>query len=156
MTTESDVVQTAAPERDERPVSRGEGRYLCGLFHLMLLEERPIKTGELADYLDVAGATVTETLQAFDRKGLVTYEPYVGAELTDRGERLAREMLWRRCLVEQFFEAMAGVSLTDDQAYRIGMVVQEPQLEQLSEYVTQPCDGSCAATDPDDCTGLRI
>jgi DtxR family Mn-dependent transcriptional regulator len=155
VTVDGDVVQVPASAPDGESVSHGEGRYLCALFHLMLIEERPIKTGELAEYLDVAGATVTETFKSFDAKGLVTYEPYVGTELTDRGEYIARDMLWRRCLIQEFFESMADVSLTADQAYRVGMSIPEEKLERVSEQVPQPCHGSCEATDPDDCDGLR-
>lgn len=146
----------SAPGGDENPVSPGEGRYLCGLFHLTLVEDRPIKTGELADYLGVAGATVTETFKTFDEEGLATYEPYAGTRLTERGERLAREMQWRRCLVQDFFEESAGVSLSDEEAYRVGMAIPEGKLAPLGDAVSQPCQGSCEANDPEECHGLHV
>lgn len=155
MTVDGEVVEVPASAPSGEAVSVGEGRYLCALFHLTLMEERPIKTGELAEYLDVAGATVTETLKTFDERGLVTYEPYVGTELTDRGEYITRDILWRRCLVQQFFEDNADVSLTHEEAYRVGRAIPEEKLEQVSDYVSQPCHGYCEATDLEECGDLR-
>ena len=156
MTVDREVVHVPASAPDGEAVTVGEGRYLCALFHLTLEEERPVKTGELAEYLNVAGPTVTETVKTLDSGGLVTYEPYVGARLTDRGEYIARDILWRRCLVQQFFETNAEVTLTDDEAYRVGRAIPEEKLEQVSDHVSQPCHGYCEATHLDDCGDLRI
>ncbi|MFB6150945.1 MAG: metal-dependent transcriptional regulator [Haloarculaceae archaeon] len=135
----------------ESPVSPGEGRYLCGLLYLTLRDGAPVGNGDLADLLDVSGPTVTEMSKAFSERGLVSHELYVGAELTDCGERVAREILWRRCVVKEFFEATADVSLSDEEAYRIGLVVPDSDLDHLSELVEQPCHDHCVATDADEC-----
>lgn len=135
----------------EMPISPGEGRYLCGLLYRTLTGEPPISNGELAEYLGVSGASVSEMIDAFDEAGLVDYEPYHGATLTEDGERLAREILWRRCAVKRFFERMAGVELRGEQAYRIGCLLAENDVEALSEQVEQPCQDRCRATSPDDC-----
>ena len=135
-------------------VSPAEGRHLCGLLVLTLADDPPVGTGVLADYLGVSGPTVTETVKTFDEEGLVSYEPYVGAELTARGERIARDLLWRRCVVQQFFETAADVSLDAVQAYRIGRIVPAGELSRLGERLSRPCDRPCEATDVVDCERL--
>jgi DtxR family Mn-dependent transcriptional regulator len=132
-------------------VSPGEGRYLCAILDKSLRETPPVTNGELADYLDVSGASVSEMIETFAERELVSYVPYRGAELTDEGERLARKILWRRCTVQRFFETQANVSLTDDQAYRIASLVPRRELHKLGDVVEQPCRDRCEATDGDDC-----
>jgi DtxR family Mn-dependent transcriptional regulator len=136
------------------PVSRAEGRQLCGLFVLTLTDGTPVATGALAARLGLSGATVTETIKRFDDDGLVSYEPYVGAKLTARGEAIARRLLWRRCVVQDFFETTAGVSLDPTTAYRVGRAVSASDLARLDEGLTRPCAGRCEADDRPDCDRL--
>lgn len=139
------------PSDTEVPISPGEGRYLCGILYRSLHEAPPVGNGELAGYLDVSGASVTEMVETFDRAGLVEYEPYAGAELTERGERIAREILRRRCIVQEYFEETAGVTLEDDRAYRIGCLLSTEEVERLGAFGEQPCEDRCEATDAADC-----
>ena len=135
------------------PVSPAEGRHLCGLLVLTLTDDSPVGTGVLADSLGVSGPTVTETIKTLDEAGLVTYEPYVGVELAPRGERIARDLFWRRCLVQQFFETV-DISLDTEQAYRIGRTVPSGELSRLDDQLSRPCDRPCEATDALDCERL--
>ncbi|MEF8774854.1 MAG: metal-dependent transcriptional regulator [Halobacteriales archaeon] len=131
-------------------VSPGEGRYLCALLQETLRDEPPVTTGDLAEDLHVSGASVSEMVDAFDDRDLVAYEPYGGAELTDEGERLARKILWRRCTVQRVFDRW-GISLTEDQAYRIASALDRDQLHELGDAVDQPCRDRCRATDAEEC-----
>lgn len=133
------------------PVSPGEGRYLCGLLYRTLLKDPPVGNGELADYLDVTGASVSEMFDIFDELDLVTYEPYYGASLTDDGETLAREILWRRCTVQRFFERVTDVHLRDEQAYRIGCLLTDDDVHALGDHLDRPCRGRCLASSAEDC-----
>lgn len=148
------MVESDGAKAADVPVSPGEGRYLCGLLYLSLLDCEPISNGDLATYLNVSGASVTEMIETFDDDGLVEYERYGGAALTERGEAVAREILWRRCAVREFFETAAGVTLDDDRAYRIGFTLSEAEVHALSEQVDQPCRGRCEATTAADCDAL--
>ncbi|MCU4717110.1 metal-dependent transcriptional regulator [Halapricum hydrolyticum] len=140
----------------ELPVSPGEGRYLCGLLYRTLLDEPPIGNGELAEYLGVSGASVSEMIDAFDEAGLVEYEPYRGATLTGDGERLAREILWRRCVVNRFFDRIGGIDLAAEQAYQIGCLLGEADVEALARQVDQPCRTRCLADNAEDCAELAV
>lgn len=136
------------------PVSRAEGRQLCGVFILTLDDGAPISTGTLADHLGLSGATVTESIKRLNETKLVSYEPYAGVELTARGEKFARRLLWRRCLIQEFFETTAGVSLDSMTAYRIGRTVSTRELSQLEETLTRPCRGQCKVSDQSECDRL--
>ncbi|MFT4889291.1 MAG: DtxR family Mn-dependent transcriptional regulator [Halobacteriales archaeon] len=148
------TMATATTIDSEIPVSPGEGRYLCGILSKSLRGDPPVTNGALAASLDVSGASVSEMIEGFDDRELVSYAPYEGAELTEEGERVARMILWRRCTVQQFFEDEAAISLTDDQAYRIANELEAEDLRTLGHLVGQDCVDRCEATDVSDCEGL--
>ncbi|MEZ3117996.1 metal-dependent transcriptional regulator [Halobaculum sp. MBLA0147] len=135
-------------------LSPGEGRHVCRLFIATLADGTPVRNGELADRLGVDPATVTETVKRFDDAGLARHEPYTGTKLTDRGEQIARRLVWRRCLVQQFFETTAGLSFTDDDAFWVASVVSPDQFNGLDEHLSRPCDDRCVATSLTDCDRL--
>lgn len=143
-----------AADSGDQPISPGEGRYLCGLLYLTLSQGHHVSTGELAGHLGVSDATVTEMIKSFGDRGLVTYEPYRGSELTDRGEQIARELLWRRCVVQDFFDQTAGISLDEERAFQIGLQLTGAEADRLSEQISQPCHGHCEAVDAEDCSVL--
>ncbi|QGN06731.1 metal-dependent transcriptional regulator [Halorhabdus sp. CBA1104] len=132
----------------------GEGRYLCGVLYRTLVDTSPVSNRELTDYLDVSGASVTGMVESLAEEGLVKYERYRGVELTDRGERVARAVLWRRCATQQFFENELAFSLANDQAYRIAIEFDRNQVRAVGDHVDQPCEYHCEATDASDCDVL--
>ncbi len=75
---------------------------LKSLFHLEEHAGAPVATTALAEYLDKAAPTVTNTLDALETEGLVEREPYEGAELTPSGELVAVEVLRHHRLLETF------------------------------------------------------
>ncbi|MFB6201658.1 MAG: metal-dependent transcriptional regulator [Halorhabdus sp.] len=131
-----------------------EGRYLCGVLYRSLVDSPPVSNRELTDYLDVSGASVTGMVESLAEKDLLEHERYRGVELTDRGDRVARAVLWRRCATQKYFEDELALSLPDDQAYRIGIEFDRDQVRTVGDQVDQPCEYHCEATDPADCDVL--
>ena len=69
------------------------------------LEERcdaAVSTTALAERLGVTAGSVSAMLKKLDAAGLVTHEPYRGVRLTDRGRRLALEVIRHHRLIELF------------------------------------------------------
>ncbi len=60
------------------------------------------KTTAIAKCLDVSPASVTESLRSLSEKGLVKYEPYQGATLTESGRKIAEKIKRRHRLLEVF------------------------------------------------------
>ncbi|WP_159076941.1 metal-dependent transcriptional regulator [Halococcoides cellulosivorans] len=141
-------------DADDRPVSPGEGRYLCGILDRQLRSDPPISNGALADSLGVSAASVTEMVEAFADRGFVAYTPYEGVELTDRGERIAREILWRRCTVEQYFERHLDVEMAVQRAYRVGRSLPAAAIEAMHGEIDRTCQTACEATTASDCPTL--
>jgi len=60
------------------------------------------KTTSIAKCLKVAPASVTEVLRSLSEKGLIRYEPYHGATLTEGGKKIASSIKRRHRLLEVF------------------------------------------------------
>lgn len=72
-------------------------------------EGRAAKTGEIAGHLHVAPPSVTDMLQKLERAGLVTYEPYRGVQLTEKGREVGREILGRHRVMQAFLQEVCGM-----------------------------------------------
>jgi DtxR family Mn-dependent transcriptional regulator len=71
--------------------------------------QTPVKTGDLAARLKVAPASATEALQRMCREGLVDYEAYKGASLTEKGMARARSVKRKHRLLEVFLTKKLGL-----------------------------------------------
>jgi DtxR family transcriptional regulator, Mn-dependent transcriptional regulator len=76
-------------------------------------ESGPVRTGDLASALSVAPGSATARVQRLAERGLVTYEPYRGVELTEVGRRAAAAAMRRHRIVERFLSDMLGYRWED-------------------------------------------
>jgi len=80
--------------------------YIEVIFELCEDGQKKVQTGQIAERMDVKPPSVTEMLGKLQDDGLVKYEPYVGAELTVRGKKLARELMARHKVIADFLEIL--------------------------------------------------
>jgi len=64
--------------------------------------EGVVKTTELASYMDISPASVSEMLKVLSDEGLVKYEKYKGVALTEEGLQHARNLRRKHHIVERF------------------------------------------------------
>jgi DtxR family Mn-dependent transcriptional regulator len=76
--------------------------YLKAIYALEREEGPPVKTSAIADHLGVTAPTVTSMVENLADRGLVEREKYRGVELTEKGERVALEVLRHHRLLEAF------------------------------------------------------
>ncbi|MFC7167047.1 metal-dependent transcriptional regulator [Halospeciosus flavus] len=124
-------------------VSGSAGRYLSAILLLSRRNGRPAKTGEIAERLDVSAASVTERLADLEERGLAEYEKYHGVELTDDGEAVTRELMWKRCLAENFLDE--DLDLPDADGSEVGPALSDDVATALKALIDHPCDGACEA-----------
>lgn len=111
---------------------------------ILLEEEREpgaaIATGRLAALLAVTPGTVTAMLKTLADSGLVAYEPYAGAHLTNAGRQLALHVLRRHRLIELFLVQVVGLDWSEvhDEADRLEHAVSERLIERMDEMLDRP------------------
>ncbi len=83
--------------------SESEEMYLLSMAMLIEAGETPpIPIPRLAEALGLQPVSVNQMIHALERSGMVAYEPYKGADLTEEGRSRALQVLCRRRLWETF------------------------------------------------------
>ncbi|MCC6601401.1 MAG: metal-dependent transcriptional regulator [Crocinitomicaceae bacterium] len=80
--------------------------YLKGIYTLSKQSPSGVATTALAEKMETKASSVTDMLKKLDEKGLVRHAPYKGAVLTQKGKKIAIEVvrkhrLWEVFLVEK-------------------------------------------------------
>jgi len=88
-------------------LSKSEENYLKAIFHLSTKAEKGISTNAIAQQLDTKASSVTDMVKKLSEKELVLYVKYQGVTLTDKGEKIAanvirKHRLWEVLLVQKF------------------------------------------------------
>lgn len=99
-----------------------------------------VPMGQIAAGLGVVPGTATTMVKTLAESGLVSYEPYMGARLTEAGEHLASRVLRRHRLVELFLVKVLGMSWAEvhDEAERLEHAVSDQVIERIDEMLGRP------------------
>jgi DtxR family Mn-dependent transcriptional regulator len=149
-----------ARERSKDEITESIEEYTEGIWRLER-ETQTVGTGEIAQYMNVAPASVTMMLKRLAELGLVEHLPYQGVRCTEKGELLAVNLLRKHRLLERllvdFLELpWDGVhDLACKLEHYISMEVAD-RIERAMNYPTTcPHGNSIDATAPDDSYRLR-
>ena len=123
----------------EPRISASEQDYLRAIYDAGG-HERRVGTGELAGQLKLTQGAVTVALQRLQQKGLVDYQRYHGAHLTDEGERHALEMVRHHRLIERFLVEFLDYDWNDvhEEADRLEHVISEEMERRIAAKVSDP------------------
>jgi DtxR family Mn-dependent transcriptional regulator len=92
-------------------------------------------TTELAALLEVRPASVSGMLRKLSQLGLVKHERYHGVRLTERGRRVALEVIRHHRLVELFLVESLG--MTWDEVHAEAEVLEHALSEELEELIAE-------------------
>ena len=76
--------------------------YLKAIYSLALKHKTLIKTQELANYLQISPASVTEMLKKLASENYLSYTPYKGVKLLKNGLKLAKKIIRRHRILELY------------------------------------------------------
>lgn len=98
------------------------------------------KTTAIAKCLKVAPASVTEVLRNLSDKGLVAYEPYKGATLTEEGKKIADTIKRKHRLLEVFLTNVLHLSRekVHDEACKMEHTISEETENGLCRMLDAP------------------
>lgn len=128
----------ATVEAAEAGLSRAVGDYLKAIWQHA--GEGTAATGDIARSLGVTAPSVTGMLARLKALGLVRYQPYKGAELTEHGRREAMRLLRRHRLLETFMIGELGFGWDEvhEEAERLEHVVSDEFTERLARHLGDP------------------
>ncbi len=100
----------------------------------------PASTSDVAGRLSVAAASVTHMFGRLRDMGLVEYEPYHGATLTETGRTEALRLVRRHRLIETFLLEQLGYSWEEvhEEAERLEHAVSDGFTQRLAQFLGHP------------------
>lgn len=98
------------------------------------------RASELARYLGVSKAGVSEMLHSLSLRGMVKSKPYLPAKLTQKGLSIARRMTFKHRVLEVFLSEKLGVKAKSvhGEASRMEHAVSDSTLKLLYEFLGKP------------------
>lgn len=124
----------------EQAYSPNVEEYLEELYRLSDGGESYVSTGDLADRLGIKAPSVTEMLGSLAEKGLVEYEPYRGALLTEEGRREGGKLLEKHRLVERLLTDVLGLDWSEvhDEACELEHAISDKLEGKIREALEDP------------------
>jgi DtxR family transcriptional regulator, Mn-dependent transcriptional regulator len=117
----------------ERRTNEGAENYAKAIYHLQARGDEGVHTSAVADRLGVTSASASAMLKRLADEGLVDYEPYHGARLTSKGERVALETIRHHRLIELFLAEVLGMPW--DRVHEEAEVLEHHISEELEELI---------------------
>ena len=120
------------PVRDANALTVAVQDYAKAIYTLEA-REGTASTNDLAALLEVRPASVSGMLRKLSALGLVVHEPYRGVRLTERGTRVALEVVRHHRLLELFLVESLG--MTWDEVHAEAEVLEHVLSEELEELI---------------------
>lgn len=121
-------------------ITLSEQNYLKGIYHLQNEKNASVNTNELANYLSISAASVTEMIKRLSNKSLVTHEKYRGVCLTGDGLEQALQVIRRHRLWEFFL--VEKLRFSWDKVHEIAEELEHINsfelFDRLEEFLGQP------------------
>lgn len=104
--------------------------------YVLIAESRPAQVRDVAKMLSVKMPSVVKAIRELKKLELVTQEPYANIELTDKGRRVARQVLRRHTLLRSFLMKL-GVSrpIADRDACLMEHILSAETLDRIRMYM---------------------
>ena len=114
--------------------------YLKAIYSAQQEEGERVKTKRIAESLEVSRPSVSGMLKSLSEEGLVDYQPYKGARLTDQGEKTALRVIRNHRLIEVFLVHVLGYSWDEvhDEAERLEHAVSDDLVSRIDAYLNHP------------------
>ncbi|NBC09493.1 MAG: metal-dependent transcriptional regulator [Bacteroidetes bacterium] len=121
-------------------LSHTEENYLKAVFKISERKGKPASTNAISQAMDTSAASVTDMVKRLSEKGLIHYERYRGAALTEEGARIATHLVRKHRLWESFL--VDHLHFTWDEVHEIAEQlehIKSPTLvERLDEFLGFP------------------
>lgn len=104
--------------------------------YVLIAESRPAQVRDVAKMLSVKMPSVVKAIRELKKLELVTQEPYANIELTEKGRRVARQVLRRHTLLRSFLMKL-GVSRpnADRDACLMEHILSAETLDRIRTYM---------------------
>ncbi|WP_440765143.1 metal-dependent transcriptional regulator [Natronorubrum sp. DTA7] len=120
----------------------GGPQYLLVVFLAERQDGPPVSSGAVADAVGRSPAATTEMLQRLEARGLVTYEPYDGATLTEEGRDAAEELYEAYDILSRFFRDVLELDEYEREAMELAGAVSPTVVDRLGSTLLADSESS--------------
>lgn len=108
-------------------------------------EKQKARSKDIAASLNVSGASVTEALRSLSAKGLINYTPYKVITLTEKGRKVAEDVVHRHNALKHFFVDVLGIkeAVAEEGACRVEHTAPREIIDQMINFINylETCTG---------------
>ena len=117
-------------------LSESLGDYLEVIYHLVE-QQRVARVKQIADRMGVQMPSVNGALRALSARKLVNHNPYSLITLTERGQRVARDLVRRHETLTEFFTRVLGLDAktADRNACHVEHAIEPQVLDRLVAFL---------------------
>lgn len=126
-------------KKDQDALSAVAEEYLEALYWFFEHGNLQVKTNQLAEMMNIHPSTATSMLKKLKKRGLIFYQPYYGAKLTKKGEKVARSVVRKHRVAESFLYWL-GVpwARIHEEACKWEHVLTDELIEKLEQKLSLP------------------
>jgi DtxR family Mn-dependent transcriptional regulator len=120
--------------------SQVEENYLKAIFKLSSEQDGNISTSAIAEELDINAASVTDMVKKLAEKKLITYKRYQGVQLTDKGRKIAVDIVRKHRLWEVFLAEKLHFNWSEvhEIAEQLEHIKSEELINRLDNFLGNP------------------
>ncbi len=110
--------------------------YLEAIFHIVA-SKQAARAKDIAKHLDVNNSSVTGALRVLSEKGYINYAPYDLITLTEKGNKLAKDIVRRHEVLRDFFVKLLAIDEdeAEETACKMEHVVSHNILDRMIRFV---------------------
>lgn len=108
-----------------------------------------VRTSELASFMNVAPASVTEMVRVLSDAGFVNYQKYKGVSLTPEGLEYARNIRRKHHIVERFLTDVLDIDheSAHEEACRMEHSMSDDSANRMCRFIGTKVDHDCSTCD---------
>ena len=110
--------------------------YIEAIYNIVA-EKQKARSKDIAACLNVSGASVTEALRSLAQKKLINYAPYEAITLTNKGRKVAEDVVHRHNALKQFFIDVLDVKhdIAEQGACRVEHTAPQEIIDQMIRFI---------------------
>ncbi|MFZ1702836.1 MAG: metal-dependent transcriptional regulator [Saprospiraceae bacterium] len=117
-----------------------EEDHLKAIFKIAEKEKKAVSTNAIAGFMNTAPASVTDMVKKLADKELIHYQKYRGVSLTNKGSKIATQLIRKHRLWEVFLSEKLGFSWEEvhDLAEKLEHIPSEELVHRLEHFLEYP------------------
>jgi len=114
--------------------------YLRVIYDFWEQEYKTIRSVDIAQYLGVSKASVSEMIRKLARQKYIRIQPYSKVSLTSRGLKEAKKLTFKHRIMEVFLRDILNVSKKDihNEAHKLEHCVSDEVIKKIAKFLNNP------------------